>query len=178
MHYTCYSNFRTESKGLAIFDRDGTLIYDIKGLADPKLAVWLPERLQTLRYLTQMGYMIAIASNQGAIEENLLSEKEVQAVNLEIVLQANKHGIEIWSAIYCPHGKNLGGRFCNCRKPKAGMLIDLFEKSNLPRESKVAFFGDKETDMVAAANSNLAIEGILVNEQNFSSEVKKWAVHA
>jgi D-glycero-D-manno-heptose 1,7-bisphosphate phosphatase len=135
---------------------------------------WLPERLETLKFLTEHNFTIAVATNQGAIEEGLVSELEVIAVNREIVCQSVANGVDMWAIIFCPHGKNLNGRSCICRKPKPGMLLELVKRSGFKDSIPVVFFGDQTTDLIAAKEANIGIDGRLVNNNNFAISVRQW----
>lgn len=59
--------------------------------------------------------------------------------------------------IHCPH---LPSDFCNCRKPKPGMLLAAKSKYNIDMESSW-LIGDKEDD-IQAANSVNIMKTILV----------------
>jgi D-glycero-D-manno-heptose 1,7-bisphosphate phosphatase len=150
MNISKYSNEENSSSaGLVIFDRDGTLIEDIKGLRTVSEIVWKPGRLNLLKELTELNYTIAIATNQGAVEEGLVSENELQTVHNKIALDIHEAGGRLWSIAYCPHGKKLSGVNCTCRKPKPGMLDMLFTKYEY-KNSPIFFVGDSETDRLAA----------------------------
>lgn len=163
--------------GLVIFDRDGTLIENIKGLKDVSDIEWKPGRLRLIKELTELNYTIAIATNQGAVEEGLITEDELEKVHNRIVLDIYEIGGRIWSIAYCPHGKNLSGINCLCRKPKPGMLDKLllkYKNENLP-----AFFvGDSQTDLLAAQSSKHNINYLDANQIFHSSRpIREWFIH-
>jgi|694.fasta_scaffold154310_2 D-glycero-D-manno-heptose 1,7-bisphosphate phosphatase len=174
MRFERYGHVETLTKGLIIFDRDGTLIEDTKGLSNPEMIKWLPSRLDVLSEITALGYTLAIATNQGAVEEGIISEQDLLNLHSSFVSQAQNEGIAIWSIIYCPHGRNLTGRFCRCRKPRPGMIQKLLSEISMPN-LKTSLFGNKETDLQAATSSGLSIDAFLVNNENFKEKVIRWA---
>jgi len=174
VHFEKFSTLKEDTNGLVIFDRDGTLIENVKGLSRNFSIKWLPDRLETLKFLTERNFTIAVATNQGAIEEGIVSEPEVISVNREIVCQSAAKEADIWAIVFCPHGKNLNGLSCICRKPKPGMLIELVKLSGFKDSKPVVFFGDQATDLIAAQEANIGIEGILVNNNNFATSVRQW----
>jgi D-glycero-D-manno-heptose 1,7-bisphosphate phosphatase len=175
MHFEKYSEIKHDTTGLIIFDRDGTLIENIKGLSNPELVKWLPERIDTLKELTRLGYTLAIATNQGAVEEGIISDRDLLNLHNSLVSEALNTDIVFWSIVYCPHGRNLTGRFCQCRKPRPGMIDKLFKEFRKPN-LKTALFGDNESDIQSAISSGLPIEAFQVREKNFKDQVISWAV--
>jgi len=146
-----------EPKGLVIFDRDGTLIENIKGLKNVSEIKWKPGALDFLKELTDHKYVIAIATNQGAVEEGLVTQEEVEEIHNRIALDIYEAGSQIWAISYCPHGKDLSGLSCECRKPSPGLLDELvsnFGYRNLP----VYFIGDSDSDRLASINSSYRID--------------------
>ena len=88
MHFKQYFEPTANSEGLVIFDRDGTLIEDFKGLSSVEMIKWLPGRISTLKKLSSLGYTIAISTNQGALEEGLITMENLLEVHRNIVDQA------------------------------------------------------------------------------------------
>ena len=173
MHFHEYSRPQVNSKGLVIFDRDGTLIQNYKGLSRIEFVKWLPGRIEALNKLTSLGYIIAIATNQGALEEGLLRKEELLEVHRNMVEEANNCGVKIWAIIFCPHSKLKSGKDCECRKPRPGMILELKRRLNLS-DSRLVLFGDKESDLQAANSSGLDIDSFMVNNNNFTEIVDRW----
>jgi D-glycero-D-manno-heptose 1,7-bisphosphate phosphatase len=158
-----YSIEKFDPSGLVILDRDGTLIENIKGLNEVSKIVWKPGVLDFLKELSVRKFVIAIATNQGAVEEGLLSLAQVEEIHEKIVADAKENGSTIWAIAYCPHSKFVSGQVCSCRKPKSGMLDELvsdFGREKLPR----VFIGDSETDRLAALNSRKNIDYAMIEE--------------
>lgn len=153
MNISVYSEVQdSPPAGLIIFDRDGTLIENIKGLRNIAEIVWKPRRLSLLKKLTELNFTIAIATNQGAVEEGLITKVELLAVHKKIAFDIHEAGGKLWAIAYCPHGKYLSGANCTCRKPQPGML-DMLSLKYMHKNSPRFFIGDSETDRMAAQNS-------------------------
>jgi D-glycero-D-manno-heptose 1,7-bisphosphate phosphatase len=65
--------------------------------------------------------------------------------------QFNNNNIDILDVIHCPH---LPSDFCDCRKPKPGMLLSAKTKHNIDMENSW-MIGDKENDIQAAHNAGI-----------------------
>jgi D-glycero-D-manno-heptose 1,7-bisphosphate phosphatase len=162
----------SEPCGLVIFDRDGTLIENLKGLKNLLEIRWKNGVLELLKELHAEKYLIAIATNQGAVEEGLLTLNHVDAIHDQIILDAKEAGARIWAIAYCPHGKNLTGLICDCRKPKAGMLDELIGQLGHP-ELPTFFIGDSDSDRLAAINSKYGIKYLSVETLYDGVDMKK-----
>ena len=174
MDFQEYSGISSNSLGLIICDRDGTLIRDIKGISKIANLEWLPERIEILQKLTGLGFTIAIATNQGAIEEGIVTVEEVRTFNEGMIEDARAKGVDIWAVVFCPHGKNLKGEKCFCRKPRPGMLDEIVKRSGIRANQKIVFFGDQNSDLQAAQSSKYEIDFRLVSTYNFRSVVNEW----
>lgn len=149
--------------GLVIFDRDGTLIENVKGLSELSKIVWKPGILDFLKELTDRKYVIAISTNQGAIEEDLVTLSQVERIHEKIVADVQESGSKIWAIAYCPHSKFASGQVCSCRKPKSGMLEELISDFGKEELSKL-FIGDSDSDRLAALNSKKHIDYAMIEE--------------
>lgn len=128
-----------------VFDRDGTIVYDVPYNGDP-LAVrpveGLREKLDALR---AAGIPLAVVSNQSGIARGMITEEQVRAVNARIdqLLGA----FDVW--LYCPHGPDDG---CECRKPKPKLILDAASAMGV-RAACCVVIGDKRSDVCAAQNA-------------------------
>jgi D-glycero-D-manno-heptose 1,7-bisphosphate phosphatase len=176
MNITYYNQLaNSEYRGLVLLDRDGTLIRNVKGLSKTSEIEWLPERIETLRILAKNNYILAIATNQGAIEEGIVSEHQVLALHKYMVEFLENESIPIWAIAFCPHSKLKTGKTCGCRKPKAG-LIDALVKNTKKSLKTIYFIGDQSTDIEAASASIYEIHGILSPAHGFKENLIKRGV--
>jgi HAD superfamily hydrolase (TIGR01662 family) len=66
--------------------------------------------------------------------------------------------------VVCPHAPDFKGLpICQCRKPRAGMLLAAMNYFDVKRESTI-MIGDKETDLMSA--KTVGIRGVNVKEFN------------
>jgi hypothetical protein len=64
-----------------------------------------------------------------------------------------KGGIEIVDINFCPHHPDITGS-CECRKPNAGMILDLAKKYNIDLKNSI-MIGDKKSDIEAANKAGI-----------------------
>ncbi len=117
-----------------LLDRDGTIIVDKHYLHDPDEVELLPGVVEGLQRMRDMGFGLAVLTNQSGVERGYYDEASVNACNgrMEALLQ--------------PHGVSFDGIYY-CRKPATGLM----EQAALalgfnPGES--VMIGDKEADML------------------------------
>ena len=156
------------SKGVVVFDRDGTLIEDAGQHNDPKRLVFLPGAIESITILNTLNIGVAIATNQAGLESEKFSLDELFEFNgsLKDSLHSNGAG-EIHLIAICPH---LDSSNCNCRKPKPGLLQEI-ESSGIG-EIRL-FVGNSDSDRQAAASHG--VEYVDVNSQNILEEVLNWS---
>ena len=147
-----------------ILDRDGTLI-DVVRDADlgvitpafhPDQLRFLPGVLEGLSRLAQAGYLLAIATNQPGAAKGQLPRAAIERVNQAVVARLRESGIEIASLQTCLHHPEGGPGGdatlvgpCECRKPKAGMLLRIAADLQLDLSSSW-MVGDSIADAEAA----------------------------
>jgi D-glycero-D-manno-heptose 1,7-bisphosphate phosphatase len=107
------------SRGLALIDRDGTLIRNVPFLHDPGQVELLPGILEGLLNLQNAGFRLAIVSNQQGIGLGYFTTQDFIAVNQRLLRELGAQGILISKIYFCPHS---AGDRCDCRKPAPGMI--------------------------------------------------------
>jgi D-glycero-D-manno-heptose 1,7-bisphosphate phosphatase len=149
--------------GLFIFDKDGTLIglkRNAVGIPRavicPEDQVLLPGVYEKLAELRAGGHRIAIASNQRAISQGLITLEQAEALMENAIEKLG--GVDAWRI--CPfdaharlriRGQPNPYRLENtCRKPQPGMLIDLMDELGYSPEDSY-MVGDSWRDRRAAA---------------------------
>lgn len=143
------------SKGLVIFDRDGTLNSRIHGsyvLSAEDIVI--PDDLNQLSMLTQSGFQIAIATNQSCISKNLITHSQVLMLTQMICqpyLELNSSSIYV-----CPH---VVTDYCMCRKPKPG-LINRILADQANSVSNIFMVGDMQSDYQAAKAADIDFVGV------------------
>lgn len=134
------------SERSAVFlDRDGTVIEDAGYLSDPAGVVFVDGAVDALRALRELGFALALVSNQSGIARGLISDEQAAAVHRKFVADLEAEGVSLDAVRYCPHGPDDG---CVCRKPLPGLILDAAAelKAELARSFVI---GDKPADVAA-----------------------------
>jgi D-glycero-D-manno-heptose 1,7-bisphosphate phosphatase len=152
---------------LIVFDRDDTLIVDAGQHNDPEKLTWMPGAIETLEHASQLGFDLAIATNQSGIGRGIFDTNRVQNfhkfMNKDLV---QRIGTPFRAIAFCPHTRE---DHCLCRKPNPGLLKTLADacatKPNV-------FFGNSGTDMIAA--HKYGIIGVNTDGKNLLDVFKEW----
>ena len=132
---------------LIICDRDGVINHDtpdyIKSVDE-----WLPisGSCQAIAKLYKHGYKIAIATNQSGIGRGLYDEHTYRKIEQKMIDAIQQEGGACDYIAFCPHTPEDN---CQCRKPKTGMLQDIFQRSGIASD-QCLFVGDSLRDIQAA----------------------------
>ena len=143
----------------AVFlDRDGTL----NRLAPQGDDVRSPGQVELLRgaahavgMLRRAGYLCVIVSNQRGVALGLMTEEELEAVDLR--LRELLGGID--ASYYCTHSIGEG---CDCRKPEPGLLLRAAAELDIDLGDSW-MIGDSVTDLdagVAAGCRTLRVQPV------------------
>ena len=161
-----------------ILDRDGTLIDVVRDDETGTVSVaFHPEQLRLLpgvvdglKLLAAAGYGFAIASNQPGPAKGQISRAAVERTNRALLDMLAVEGIEIATVEVCMHHPQGGpggdpglvGE-CDCRKPKAGLLLAAIEHASFD-PTRTWMIGDSTADVLAARAAN--VRGALVFATN------------
>ena len=164
-------NFEKSASHLVVLDRDDTLIRDARGNKSfhPSLInVLLVEKLLTI----QTGVYFAIATNQSAIADGLISYTEIINFHNSVILELQKLQLSVIAVAFCPHSikKKVPDR-CLCRKPKGKMLSSLSSLLKISSNNSL-FIGNNQTDFEAAQESGFKY--LDVAEATKVSALEKW----
>lgn len=141
----------------AIFlDRDGTLIEEKHYLSDPEQVVLETNVIPALQLLQHHRFRLIMVTNQSGIGRGLIKLRQFLAVQRRLIDMLAPHGIRFDDFFYCPHhptaAKGMYQKFCNCRKPEPGMLLEGIRKYRInPSDSYM--IGDKAADIQAGYNA-------------------------
>jgi histidinol-phosphate phosphatase family protein len=127
------------------FDRDGTLIDEP---SDDAVSTWEEyiERpdLDSLRQLTDAGYLIFIITNQDAIADGRLTQEFYEATNTRLLASLQAAGVPIEGIYTCPHTESDG---CTCIKPKRGLIDQAITGCDIDLSNSFVV-GDRTTDVL------------------------------
>jgi len=134
---------------LVILGRDGVINYDPgHAIASPDDWVPIPGSLEAIARLSQVGYRVAIASNQPGLAQGLLDLDVLNAIHHKLHDLLDRLGGHVVAIAFCPHAPH---EACDCRKPATGLYKQLAERFGVSLES-VTVIGSQHADMVAAAS--------------------------
>ena len=146
-----------KNKQKAVFlDRDGTInkyVGFLRSIEDFEL---LPGVAESIKKINASGYLAIVVTNQPVIARGEVTFEQLQNIHNKMETLLGKEGAYLDGIYFCPHHPHKGydGEIselkfdCDCRKPKAGMLIKAAEDFNIDL-SQSWMIGDGENDVKA-----------------------------
>lgn len=135
----------TQPQRLVFLDRDGTINVDscyVHRIEDWHFTLCAPAALSLLR---NSGFLLAVVTNQSGIAAGVYTELEMHALHDHLRNELGKHGVEIAAIAHCPHAAS---DYCDCRKPKTGMVRQIVAKLYGPVDYAASWtIGDKVSDI-------------------------------
>ena len=147
----------------AIFlDRDGTLIKDVNGLTSPDQLELLPGAAAAIREINHRGFRAVLITNQPVVAKGFCAEADVALIHRKLETLFGREHAFLDRIYYCPHHPEKGfpGERpelkieCDCRKPKAGMILQAAKDLNLDLKASW-LIGDSTTDLETAKNAGV-----------------------
>ena len=136
----------------AIFlDRDGTINRNVGYLSEPEKFELLPNALEGLKKMRDMGYRLVIVTNQGGIGLGYFTKEDFYQVNKKMLAQVSEADIMLDKIYFCPHSK---AENCPCRKPAIGLVKRAKQELNIDL-SHSYFIGDSHIDIETGAISGM-----------------------
>ena len=134
-------------KSFVIRDRDGVIYQDSASYVKTEKE-WVPEEgaLEAIAMLTRAKIPVFVATNQSAVGRGIISHTDLEKIHGKMNAAVEAAGGHICGIKYCPHTPETS---CNCRKPKPGLLNQIFNENKL-KSSNGFFVGDSATDIEAA----------------------------
>jgi D-glycero-D-manno-heptose 1,7-bisphosphate phosphatase len=140
------------------FDRDGTVNADKGYTHRPDDLIFLPGAVAAVKRVNDLGWYAFLVTNQSGVARGYFTETDVKAFHIHMQDQLRTAGARFDDIRYCPHhpeGKvEAYARACDCRKPKAGMILDLMRNWPVIREGSLVV-GNSDSDMQAARGAGL-----------------------
>lgn len=156
------------NKQKAIFlDRDGTLNQYVGFLTDIEDFRLLEGTAEAVRLINESGYLAIVVTNQPVIARGEVTLEELEEIHNKMETLLGQEGAYVDDIFYCPHhpDKGFDGERveykidCDCRKPKAGMLLAAAQKYNIDL-SRSWMVGDEISDMKAGKNAGCQSLGV------------------
>jgi D-glycero-D-manno-heptose 1,7-bisphosphate phosphatase len=142
-------------KPAVFIDRDGTINIDGGYINHPDRFIIYPFAAHAIRLLNLHGFLCIIVTNQSGIGKGFYDLSVMQNINDKMLGAFEREGAKVDGIYFCPHdpeAKIPEYRVdCDCRKPKAGMLIRA--AAELPIDVKHTYMvGDKYSDIKTGFN--------------------------
>ena len=118
-----------------------------------------------------------VVTNQGGIGLGLYDEAAMRRFHEAMCQAIHAAGGAITDIAFCPHHPDAPApemRSCSCRKPQAGMLLDLASRHDIDLKKSV-LIGDRDTDIEAAKNAGCL--GILYSGGSLIPVMRKAIKH-
>lgn len=141
-----------KNKQIIFLDRDGVINREIDGyVTDWSQFEFLPDALDSLKFLNENGWSVIVITNQSAIDRGYATAEEIDEIMAKMISEVQATGGDILDVFYCPHTPEEG---CSCRKPKPDLFYQAAEKYGIDLSDKW-FIGDKLSDVEAAKSASL-----------------------
>lgn len=108
---------------------------------------------EVCKYLQTQDYLIIIITNQAGIARGKYTEEDYQRLTNWMINEFEKKGIKISKVYHCPHHPDFSGT-CDCRKPKAGMILQAKKDFDIDLSQSI-LVGDKNSDIEAGVNAGI-----------------------
>lgn len=139
-----------KKKRFVILDRDGTIIVDKDRLTDPDEIELIPNAVNAIKKLRDLGLGIIVITNQSVVGRGHISLTDLAKIHKRIIDLLSKEGTTIDRIYFCPHVPEDN---CLCRKPKTALLKGAMKNHNF--DSKLSFvIGDNKSDIKLGKNVN------------------------
>ncbi len=134
-------------KKAVFLDRDGVINKErtdyVKTISELEI---LPGITESVKSLKDAGFLVIVITNQSAVNRGLTNHDNIRDIHFAIQEYFKKNGTSIDAFFYCPHRPDEN---CDCRKPKAGLLLKATDEFNIDLKSSW-LIGDKDSDLQAA----------------------------
>lgn len=152
-------NLANEQKAIFI-DRDGTINKYVGFLRDINDFELLPGTVDAIKQINASGYLAIVVTNQPVIARGEVTRDELNEIHNKMETLLGQEGAYLDAIYYCPHHPDKGfeGEIpelkfeCECRKPKAGMLLKAAQDFNINLKASW-MIGDGKNDVQAGINA-------------------------
>jgi len=156
-------------KKALFLDRDGVINVEKHYLYKKEDVEFIDGIFELCQFFQDLGYLIIVVTNQSGIARGYYSEEDFENLTQWMIEKFKENGVLISKVYHCPHHPDISGE-CQCRKPKAGMLLEAQKEFDIDLKHSI-MVGDKERDIEAGINAGIS-ETYLFNEKENISNTK------
>lgn len=139
-------------KRAVFLDRDGTINEDPGYLSKTEDFVFLPQGIEGLKILQELGYALVVVTNQSGIARGYFTLDDLEKVHDHMTKGLEEQGVKLDGIYYCPHHPEKGlpqyVEKCLCRKPGWALLERAAQELDLDLANSY-MIGDKLSDLGA-----------------------------
>ncbi len=126
-----------------LLDRDGTINVEKHYLSDPDQVALYPGTGAALRRLRELGYGLAVLTNQSGVGRGYFGLDAVERVHDRLRELLAADGASVDGFFICPHSPD---EDCDCRKPLPGLAKQAMERFGFD-PGQAIMIGDKAADI-------------------------------
>ena len=139
----------------AIFlDRDGTINHFGDFVVKAEMLVLEQGSAEAIAKIDDSEFLPIVITNQPIVERGQTTIEELERTHARMAVLLEKEGAYLQDVYYCPHNIDHSkpwNAYCECRKPKIGMLLKAKERYNIDL-SQSWFIGDTTQDVQTGLN--------------------------
>lgn len=135
---------------LVLIDRDGTINVEKHYLSAPEQIELFPETAEGLKLLRNLGFRIAVVTNQSAIGRGFFEIERLDEIHSHLREVLAEKGTEVDVIYFCPH---IPEDNCQCRKPGIEMATKASEMFGTELSDSFVI-GDNVCDIELGKNVN------------------------
>ena len=133
----------SQRRRFIVLDRDGTIIEEREYLSKPEQVVLIPGAAAALRELKQMGFGLAVITNQSGVGRGFFDLEQVNLVHEHLERLLASEGVKLDGFYVCPHTPDDS---CDCRKPSIGLMQRASFEMGFSLQDSIVI-GDKPCDI-------------------------------
>ena len=132
--------------GCAVFlAGDGTIVVDKQYASDPAGLELLPNAVEGLRELRDLGAKLVVVTNQSGVGRGYFPAEAIEPMHGRLRELLAEGGVGLDGIYVCPHAPDDG---CACRKPGSALFEQAADELGLELQTSFVV-GDKQSDVEA-----------------------------
>ncbi|MEN9306573.1 MAG: D-glycero-beta-D-manno-heptose 1,7-bisphosphate 7-phosphatase [Fibrobacterota bacterium] len=150
-----------ESRPALFLDRDGVVNVEKNYVHRIDQFEFMDGIFELCNAFQNAGYAIVVVTNQAGIARGYYTVQDMERLHAWMIERFAERGVVIAGVYHCPHHPEFSGP-CECRKPKAGMILRARDELGIDLTESV-LLGDKESDLEAGRAAGIRHLALLVD---------------